>query len=190
MRLHRLPLILVSTASLSAQTAPQWRHTAPAEVSSFLVTPIGNVVVLSPGRAAALDPVSGVVTWARDSLRGSGDHWWFSTAPGTPFGLLDLGDRVEVLDLATGAKRWDTSALGPGGLKGYLPVPERTLLLVYLAWGRVPPARVPRTSPPGTGPGRTRTRSRARPNRYAAPPAGQERPATRLPTSRRRQGGR
>ena len=174
MRLHRLPLILVSTASLSAQTAPQWRHTAPAEVSSFLVTPIGNVVVLSPGRAAALDPVSGVVTWARDSLRGSGDHWWFSTAPGTPFGLLDLGDRVEVVDLATGAKRWDTSALGPGGLKGYLPVPERKLLLVYLAWGKDSSALVAADMATGDVRWRHANPFTVAPKRYRALTSGQD----------------
>jgi outer membrane protein assembly factor BamB len=45
--------------------------------------------------------------------------------------VLDLGDRLEVIDLQTGAKRWDTTTLPIGNPKGYLAAPERGLLLVY-----------------------------------------------------------
>src|SRR6266571_1385715 len=180
MRLHRLSLILLSTTSLPAQTTPQWRYTSPAEVSAFSVTPIGNVVVLAPGRVAALDPASGAVTWARDAVRGSGDHWWFSTAPGTPYGLLDLGDRVEVVDLESGAKRWDTSALGVGGLKGYLPVPERRLLLVYMEWGKDSSALVAADIATGEVRWRHANPFTVAPKRYRALTSGQDQAGSSL----------
>ena len=124
-------LSLARVSCLGAQSVAQWRYTASGEISSFAVTPLGNVVVRTPRQLVALDPTTGVASWTRDSLKGSDGHWWGLPLRDTPYGVLDLGDRLEVIDLQTGAKRWDTTTLPIGNPKGYLAAPERGLLLVY-----------------------------------------------------------
>jgi outer membrane protein assembly factor BamB len=116
---------------LNAQSAPQWRYAASAEISSFAVTAIGNVLVRVPGQLAALDPTTGAVSWRRDSLQGSDGHWWALPLRDTPYGVIDFGDRLEVIDLQTGTRRWDTTTLAIGTPRGYVAAPERGLLLVY-----------------------------------------------------------
>jgi PQQ-like domain len=124
-------LSLAHMSCLDAQSAAQWRYVASAEISSFAVTPLGNVLVRTRDQLVALDPTTGAASWTRDSVRGSDGHWWALPLRDTPYGVIDLGDRLEVIDLQTGTKRWDTTTLPTGKPKGYVAAPERGLLLVY-----------------------------------------------------------
>ena len=127
--------LVVAASHLSAQSTPMWRYTATAEIALGPVTPIGSLLFTTPGQLVALDPATGTASWKLEDLQITGDRWWISALSWTPYGLLDLGDRLAVIDLQTGARRWDTTTLLIGSLKGYLAVPERLLLLVYGVWG-------------------------------------------------------
>ena len=132
----RLPVPTVAMLSclwagvLLAQSA-QWRYGASGDITSVWVAPGGNVVVETTDQITALDPATGAPAWTRASLQGAHDHWWFTTAEDSAEGMLDLGDRLEAIDLKTGVTRWDTPSLGITTVKGYVAVGERRLLLVY-----------------------------------------------------------
>jgi outer membrane protein assembly factor BamB len=115
---------------LPAQSA-QWRYAASGDIRSIWVAPSGNVLVEMADQITALDPATGAPAWTRGSLQGAHEHWWFTTAEDSAEGMLDLGDRLEAIDLKTGVTRWDTPSLGITTVKGYLAVRERRLLLVY-----------------------------------------------------------
>ena len=115
---------------LSAQSA-EWRYAASGDVISVWVAPSGNVVVEMADQIAALDPATGAPAWTRASLPGAHEHWWFITAEDSTEGILDLGNRLEAIDVKTGVTRWDTPSLGITTVKGYLALEERRLLLIY-----------------------------------------------------------
>jgi outer membrane protein assembly factor BamB len=126
-----LSLVSLAVLPLAAQSLPVWSHAAPSEIAFFRVTPLGNVVVATPGRLTALDPATGAASWVYEhSQPGS-----FTEVRETPYALFDFGDRIELIDLGTGAKQWSSEALGVASLKGHLAVPERGLLLVHAGGG-------------------------------------------------------
>ena len=111
---------------LDAQSTLLWRDTMPGEISGFVVSPLGNVVVAAPGGFTALDPTTGKVAWRVSLLQPEE----FAGLPDSPYGILEAGDSIAGLDLVTGELRWTMSALGPGRVYGYMAT--RGLLLCLL----------------------------------------------------------
>lgn len=119
-----LPLIAAGT--VDAQSTLMWRDTLPREVTGFFVSPLGNLIVATPGAFSALDPTSGGLMW-RVSLQSGHEI----TALGdTPFGVLETEDSIAMLDLTTGERRWDMSVLGSHPLYGYLATRDLLLCLM------------------------------------------------------------
>ncbi len=116
---------------LQSQSNPLWRYAAAGDIASTWVAWNGSVVVETPDQLTALDPATGAPAWTRAALHGAHEHWWFSTPLDSMNGVLDLGDRLELIDLRTGATHWDTPALAITSVRGYLTVPAQHLLLVY-----------------------------------------------------------
>jgi outer membrane protein assembly factor BamB len=119
---------LLAVTPLAAQSAPLWRYAATAPVSFFQVTPLGNVVVATADGLVGLDPDSGTVIWTRDDLRNLEPASYVAIRQ-SPFATVQVGERVELIDLVTGATRWSTPPWAD--LEPYLPIPERGLLLAY-----------------------------------------------------------
>ena len=126
-----LLLALLLPIGLASQDTPQWRYAAPADITTLWLAPNGDVVAAMPDQVAALDPATGSPAWTRTGVHAAREHWWFMTSEDSVQGVLDLGDRLDAIDLKTGVTRWDTPTLGITSVKGYLGVRGRGLLLVY-----------------------------------------------------------
>jgi outer membrane protein assembly factor BamB len=84
----------------------------------------------------AVDPATGAVAWKRDDIKKLKECNYDEIA-GTAFGMFDAGEgvggtqrRVEVIDLATGVKKWDSSNLPMASSQGVLVVPQKGMLIV------------------------------------------------------------
>ena len=124
-------LVSLRPINLMSQGTPAWRYAASGDISGLWLAPNAGLVVLTSDQIAALDPATGTPAWTRAGVHSAGEHWWFMTSEDSTEGVLDLGDRLEAVDLKTGVTRWDTPTLGITAVKGYLGVRGRGLLLVY-----------------------------------------------------------
>lgn len=116
---------------LLPQAAPVWRYAAPGDITALWIAPNRSIVVLTSDQIAALDSATGAPAWTRTGVHGARDHWWFSATEDSTQGVLDLGDRLEAIDLKTGVTRWGTPPLGITTVRGFLGVRGRGVLLVY-----------------------------------------------------------
>ncbi len=126
---HLTAILLSAAASLAAQTAPLWRHTATTPITFVRVTPLGNVVVATVDGLVGLDPDAGIVTWKREDLKNLEPPSYAAIAQ-SPFAAVRVGGRVELIDLVTGATKWRMPP-PPADVQPYLPIPERRLILAY-----------------------------------------------------------
>ena len=122
-------IALLTPASLAAQTAPLWRYTATTPITFFRVTPLGSVVVGTADGLAGLDPDTGSVTWKRDDLKNLKSPR-YGAIEQTPFAVVRIGRGIELIDLITGATKWRMPP-ALADVKGYLPLSERGLILLY-----------------------------------------------------------
>jgi outer membrane protein assembly factor BamB len=126
-----LTIVSLRPIALMSQGTPAWRYTTSGDISGLWLAPNAGLVVLTADQIAAVDPATGTPAWTRAGVHSAREHWWFMTSEDSTEGVLDLGDRLEAVDLKTGVTRWDTPTLGIAAVKGYLGVDGRRLLLVY-----------------------------------------------------------
>ena len=118
-----------SPAPLTADTV-RWKFVATQDVTFMRLTPFGTVVVGMPDRVVALDPATGQPIWTREDVKNL-SAGAFDIIPLTPYGIVRSRNSVAVLDVQTGATLWDSSAVPLDDVRGYLPVLEHRMLLVY-----------------------------------------------------------
>src|SRR5213592_1092410 len=118
-----------SPAPLTADTV-LWKFAARQDVTFMRLTPFGTVVVGMPDRVVALDPATGQPIWTREDVKNL-SAGAFDIIPLTPYGVVRSRNSVAVLDVQTGATLWDSSAVPLDDVRGYLPVLEHRMLLVY-----------------------------------------------------------
>src|SRR5436309_2274251 len=118
-----------SPAPLTADTV-LWKFAARQDVTFMRLTPFGTVVVGMPDRVVALDPATGQPIWTREDVKNL-SAGAFDIIPLTPYAIVRSRNSVAVLDVQTGATLWDSSAVPLDDVRGYLPVLEHRMLLVY-----------------------------------------------------------
>jgi outer membrane protein assembly factor BamB len=91
-----------------------------------------RVLLVATGTSlAGLDPTTGRTLWTRTDLA---DLKWATVdfVGRTGYGVVTRGDTMEVLDLRSGQKRWDTRALSFTAARGWLPLggPDTAILML------------------------------------------------------------
>lgn len=82
------------------------------------------------GTLTAIDPVTGRTVWQRTDMPDLG-RTSLMTSRVDPYALAQSGDRFAVLDMRTGATRWDSKSLPPGTVvREYFRLSEQNLLLM------------------------------------------------------------
>jgi len=123
-----------------------WRYTSPADINYFTsaavprpadAAPFGTdvfrdvLLIANQTELAAIDPVTGGAIWTRKDLpdlRGVA----LDFVGVTGYGVITRGDTMEIIDVRTGERRWDTGALSLLAVRGWLPLPGKdTLVLMY-----------------------------------------------------------
>lgn len=118
------PLLLALTVTLQ-QTPPAWRFTTTDTIRFVDLTPLGALAVQTSAGVAVLDVETGSTKWARTDARD------FDVVSYSPFGVITTDSGGEVIDLETGATKWAFRRLPFTRVRGYAPLPERALMLVY-----------------------------------------------------------
>lgn len=126
-----LPVCTWAPPALS-QTPALWRYDAAADIRWVTMTPNDTLLLATAEQLMALDPATGKPLWTRSGLHGTGEkgEWWFPIFIDSTAGLLDFGDHLEILNLHSGEKRWDTTNQPITRLKGYLTAPQGLLLVL------------------------------------------------------------
>ncbi len=143
-----------------------WRYTSPSTINFYFSTAIPRahdvtsrsgdayerlLLVGNKTELAGINTSTGAVRWSRKDLgdikSASLDIAWSSG-----FGVVTHHDTMEVLDLRTGLKRWDSGSLSVVAARGWLPSPgldtaililgrtansAKTLMAVNIATGQV-----------------------------------------------------
>jgi outer membrane protein assembly factor BamB len=143
-----------------------WRYTSPSAINFFFSTSMPRpheltslsgdaderlLLVGNKTELAGVNPATGAVMWSRKDLADlkavSLDIAWNSG-----FGIVSRRDTMEIFDLRTGLKRWDSGSLSFLTARGWLPSPSAdtavlmlgrtaqsptTLMAIDIATGRV-----------------------------------------------------
>lgn len=107
------------------QSPSLWRYVSVGEITFLTTATVPRATEVAPGTAdpfrtlllvaskdalAGVDPVAGTELWTRKDLpdlKGAE----LDIVGRSGYGVLTLGSKIAVLDLTTGATRWDTDAL-------------------------------------------------------------------------------
>ncbi|HKW40093.1 MAG TPA: PQQ-binding-like beta-propeller repeat protein, partial [Gemmatimonadales bacterium] len=123
-----------------------WRYTSPSDINFFFTTgiPRPHDVTASSGDAyerilivgnktelAGVDATTGAVLWSRKDL-GNLKRAALDLAWSTGLGVVWRSDTMQIIDLRTGVKRWDTGSLSFQVARGWLPSPGADTALLVL----------------------------------------------------------
>jgi outer membrane protein assembly factor BamB len=131
-------LVTLITLAPAAPTgaAPLWTLTTEREIVFQRLTPLGSLLVSTEGGLMAVDPATGKALWTRADVQKLKECNYDEIA-NTSYGLLELGEgvggtqrRIEVIDLATGAKKWDSGDLPMNSSQGQLQVAHQGMLVM------------------------------------------------------------
>jgi len=130
-----LALALLAPAAPAA--TPQWTLTTDTGIEFQRLTPLGTLLVGTDGLLGCVDPATGQWQWKREDLKKFKECNYDEIA-NTPYGLLEVGagpggiqKHVEVVDLATGQKKWDSEPLPMNGSQGLFQAPARRMLVLF-----------------------------------------------------------
>lgn len=143
----------------TAEAATAWTYTSVGPVEWLRFLPSGGLIVSAQDGLRALNPATGEVRWLRQDLGNASQASFEAAHQSTPLtgggsnssalvirvmeelpggklaGVLadsaSGGSWFDVIDLATGATVWSSTALPVGEAHGYLPFPDSTSILVY-----------------------------------------------------------
>ena len=118
-------VVLAAGARTAGAQQPAWRANIGADVKRLSLTVMGAVLVQTDQGVTAFAADSGTRLWSRPDLievAAIGDM---------PLGVGRSGNGLRLIDLTTGADRWDFAKLGMANPTGYVSVPSRGELLVY-----------------------------------------------------------
>jgi outer membrane protein assembly factor BamB len=113
-----------------------WTLDTGSEIVFQRLTPLGTLLVSTERDFTAIDPATGRTLWSRADVKKL-KECNYDEIHGSPLGLLDLGEgvagvqrHIEVIDLTTGAKKWDSEALPMNSSQGVFAVGAKKMLLV------------------------------------------------------------
>jgi len=123
-----------------------WRYTSPSTINFYFSTAIPRthdvtsrsgdayerlLLVGTKTELAGINTSTGAVRWSRKDLADiknvSLDIAWNSG-----FGIVSRHDTMEVFDLRTGLKRWDSGSLSVVAARGWLPSPDPDTAILML----------------------------------------------------------
>jgi outer membrane protein assembly factor BamB len=123
--------LLAAPAVLRAAT-PAWTRDIRAFEFQRL-SPLGALLVSDSSGFACVDAATGRTLWNREDLGGL-EQCNFDVLAGTAYGLVEFSEarhhRIEVVDLATGLKKWDSTRLPIRSSQGQFQVPYRQQLVM------------------------------------------------------------
>lgn len=130
-------LAILALAPISpAHSEELWKLDTGGDIVFQRLTPLGTLLLSTEMNLRAVDPETGKTLWMRDDVRKL-KECNYDEITDTPYGLLDLGEgvggnqrRVEVVDLETGRKVWDSSNLPMNSSQGLFQVPQRNMLIM------------------------------------------------------------
>lgn len=130
-------LALATFAALPARAAtPAWTATF-GEIEFQRVSALGTLLVSHAGGLACVDPATGKTLWSRDDLK-KFKECNFDEIENTPYALLEMGEgvggtkrRIEVVDLETGRKKWDSEGLPILSSQGQFQAPHKRMLVIF-----------------------------------------------------------
>ena len=125
--------VLLAAPAVSRAATPAW--TRDVRVYEFQrLSPLGTLLVSDTSGFACVDPATGKTLWNREDLR-SLKPYNFDVLAGTPYGLVEFSEarhrRIEVVDLETGRKKWDSTQLPIRSSQGQFQVPYRRQLVMF-----------------------------------------------------------
>ena len=136
-RLGACALMLAVTTAGPALADELWKLDAGGQIVFQRLTPLGNLLVSTEQSLRAVDPETGKTLWTRDDVKKL-KECNYDEISNTPYGLLDLGEgmggnnrRVEVIDLETGTRKWDSKDLPMNSSQGLFQVPQKNMLLLF-----------------------------------------------------------
>lgn len=132
--------LLLATATLAAAAVfaaePVWTY-ATGNVEFQRVTPLGSLLVSHANGLSCVDPSTGKPLWDRPELK-KFKECNYDELENTPYGLFEMSEGiggskryVEVVDLQTGKKKWDSSELPITSSQGEFQAPQQRLLVIF-----------------------------------------------------------
>ena len=146
----RTDTVRVASAALKklrvVESPALWRYTSPSTINFYFSTAIPRahdvtsrsgdayerfLLVGNKTELAGINTSTGAVRWSRKDL---GDLKTVSldVAWNSGFGIVSRHDTMEVLDLHTGLKRWDSGSLSFVAARGWLPSPGLDTAILIL----------------------------------------------------------
>jgi outer membrane protein assembly factor BamB len=129
-------LLLAAAAIPPTHAETLWSFTTPKEIVFQRLTPLGSLLVSTDDGLMAVDATSGKTLWTRSDIQKLKECNYDEIA-NTSFGLVEFGEgvggtqrRIEVIDLVTGEKKWDSSDLPMNSSQGQIQVPQHGMLVM------------------------------------------------------------
>jgi outer membrane protein assembly factor BamB len=107
-----------------------WRHAVTQDIVFLRLTSLGSVVVSTRDGLMALDPATGRPLWTRQDVKNL-SAGAFDVIPLTPYGVARSRNGIALLDLQTGATKWDSMSVPLEHVRGFFYVPEHGMMLLY-----------------------------------------------------------
>jgi outer membrane protein assembly factor BamB len=131
-----MTLAMALAMSGPARSEPLWTLTTTREIVFQRLTPIGSLLVSTEDGLMGVDAASGKTLWTRSDVQKLKECNYDEIA-NTSYGLIELGEgvggtqrRIEVIDLTTGAKKWDSGELPMNSSQGQLQVAHQGMMVM------------------------------------------------------------
>jgi outer membrane protein assembly factor BamB len=129
-------LTLALGATPPADAEQLWTLTTPKSIVFQRLTPLGSLLVSTDDALIGVDAATGKTLWTRSDIQKLKECNYDEIA-NTSYGLVEFGEgvggtqrRVEVIDLTTGEKKWDSTDLPMNSSQGQLQVPQKGMLVM------------------------------------------------------------
>ena len=131
-----LSLAVVAFAAPARAATPAWTATF-GDIEFQRVSSRGTLLVSHANGLACIDPATGKPLWQRDDLK-KFKECNFDEIENTPYALLEMGEgmggqkrKIEVIDLQTGQKKWDSEGLPILSSQGQFQAPQKRMLVMF-----------------------------------------------------------
>jgi len=130
-------VLLVALGAVTPARAEQlWTLTTPKSIVFQRLTPLGSLLVSTEDGLMGVDAATGKTLWTRSDVQKLKECNYDEIA-NTSYGLIEFGEgvggaqrRIEVIDLTTGVKKWDSTELPMNSSQGQLQVPQQGMLVM------------------------------------------------------------
>jgi outer membrane protein assembly factor BamB len=129
-------LALAAVVAPRARAEQLWTLTTPKNIVFQRVTPLGSLLVSTDDGLMGVEAVTGKTMWTRSDIQKL-KECNYDEISGTSYGLVEIGEgvggmqrRIEVIDLTTGEKKWDSADLPMNSSQGQMQVPQKGMLVM------------------------------------------------------------